>query len=373
TALRRSFQRSYLLRRHSEWRREVLAVDLGKALTGSSEYDLLLNNGDSLHVYSIRDVNWDPYVYIDGRVKKPGEYVYYDSMMVEDLIFLAGSLDRGASLLRAEIARVDWAGEVTLEQVDLKDPIQRRTVLQEDDRVYIRQLPNWELHRTVKIEGEVMYPGEYVLEGRDETLYELLMRAGGMTESAFPKGAVVERASINQALERKRIPSLLQKSNPVVRDSLGNLSREMLFEYEANSMNRIVLEVDRLIDSRGACCDIIVQPGDRIFIPSVPSGISVLGAVGSSGTIKFTEGQNARYYLTRAGNFTAQADKKGARLIKANGEVYAGGIQGKRVDLGDIIVVPTKIQKERNLGKTLTTTLSAITGVLTTILIVDRL
>jgi polysaccharide export outer membrane protein len=367
------FKRANLFRRHSDWRREVLAVDLGKALTGSAEYDLLLQNGDSLHVYSIRDVNWDRYVHIDGQVKNPGQYIYYDSMSVEDLIFLAGSFTRGASLLRAEIARVDSLGEVTLESVDLGDPSQRRIVLQEDDRVYVRLLPNWELHRTVKLEGEVMYPGEYVLAGRDETLYQLLMRAGGMTETAFPKGTVVERTTINESLERKRIPMLLQKSNPVVQDSLGNFSRQMLFDYEPNSMNRIVLDVDQLLQSRGACCDITVQPGDRIFVPSVPSGISVLGAVGSSGTIKFTEGQKARYYLKRAGNFTAQADKKGTRLIKANGEVYADGVPGKRVDLGDIIVVPTKIQKERDFGKTFTTTLSAITGVLTTILIVDRL
>jgi len=368
------FKRANLFRRHSDWRREVLAVDLGKALTGSSEDNLLLNNGDSLHVYSIQDVNWDRYVHIDGQVKHPGQYIYYDSMTVQDLIFLAGSFDRGASLLRAEVAQVDSLGEVTLEQVDLSDPTAHRTVLQEDDRVYIRQLPNWELHRTVKIEGEVMYPGEYVLASRDETLYQLLVRAGGMTATAFPKGSVIERASINKSLERKRIPTLLERSNPVVRDSLGNFSRQMLFEYEPNSVNRIVLDVDRLLESRGTIGDIIIQPGDRIFVPSVPSGISVLGAVGSSGTIKFTEGENAKYYLKRAGNFTAQADKKGLRLIKANGEVYSGGgTTGQRVDLGDVIVVPTKIEKERDLGRTFTTTLSAITGVLTTILIVDRL
>ena len=368
------FKRANLFRRHSDWRREVLAVDLGRVITGSVEDDLLLDNGDSLHVYSIRDVNWDRYVYIDGQVRNPGQYMYYDSMTVEDLVFLAGSFDRGASLLRAEVARVDPVGEVTLEAVDLGDPAARRIVLREDDRVYIRQLPNWERHRTVKIEGQVMYPGEYVLAGREETLYALLMRAGGMTDRAFPKGTVVERPDINASLENKRIPQLLQKSNPIVQDSLGNFTRQSLFEYEPNSMNRIVLEVDRLLESRGACCDVVLQPGDRIYVPHIPSGISVLGAVGSSGTIKYTEGENANYYLKRAGSFTTQADKKGLRLIKANGEVYSGGgTTGRRVDLGDVIVVPTKVQKERDFTKTFTTTLSAITGVLTTILIVDRL
>ena len=368
------FKRANLFRRHSDWRREVLAVDLGKALAGSPADNLRLCDGDSLHIYSIRDVNWDRYIHIDGQVKNPGQYMYYDSMTVEDLVFLAGSFARGASLVRAEVARVDSLGEVTLQTVDLGDPTARQIVLREDDHVYVRQLPNWELHRTVKIEGEVMYPGEYVLADRDETLHDILMRAGGLTETAFPRGTVVERSAINESLERKRIPSLMEKSNPVVQDSLGNISRQRLFEYEPNSVNRIVLDVDRLLESRGACCDIVLQPGDRVFVPPVPTGISVLGAVGSSGTIKFAEGENAKYYLKRAGNFTGQADEGGVRLIRANGEVCSGnGTAKKRVELGDVIVVPTKVHKEKDFTRTFTTTLSAITGVLTTILVIDRL
>ena len=368
------FKRANLFRRHSDWRREVIAVDLGKAVLGDTLCDVLLKDGDSLHVYSIQDVTWDRYVFIEGRVKAPGQYLYYDSMTVEDLVFLAGSFDRGASLYRAEIARTDSLGEVTLLEADLSVGDSRLTTLQEDDRVYVRQLPNWELHRTVMLEGEVMYPGEYVLAGREETLFNLLTRAGGVTASAFPAGTIVERTSIGESLTRKRVPDLLEKSSPVVEDSLGNISRQVLFEFEANSMNRIVLDVDRLLESRGSVGDIILQPGDRIFVPQTPSGISVLGAVGSSGTISFKEGERAKYYVKRAGNFSTQADKDGLRLIRANGEVYSGGgTFNRKVELGDIIVVPTKIHKERDVMRSFTTTMSALAGVLTTVLVIDRL
>jgi protein involved in polysaccharide export with SLBB domain len=300
--------------------------------------------------------------------------MYYDSMTVEDLLFLAGSFDRGASLYRAEIVRTDSSGEVTLLEADLSNEDTRRINLREGDRVYVRQLPNWQLHRTISLEGEVMYPGEYVLAGRDETLYGLMVRAGGLTETAFARGMIVERASISESLTRKRMPDLLKQSNPVIEDSLGHFSRQDLFEFEPTSMNRIVLDVDRLLTSKGASGDIVLQPGDRIFVPQIPSGISVLGAVGSAGTIKYKDGEKARYYLKRAGNFSTQADKDGVRLFKANGEVYSGGgTLGKRVDIGDIIVVPTKIHKEKDTMKTFTSTLSALTGVLTTILIIDRL
>jgi polysaccharide export outer membrane protein len=368
------FKRANLFRRHNDWRREVIPVDLTRAALGDVTNNILLLDGDSLHVYSVQDVTWDRYVYAEGRVKLPGQYLYYDSMTVADLIFLAGSFDRGASLYRAEIARTDSMGEVTLIEADLNVDSARQISLREDDRVYVRQLPNWELHRTIKIEGEVMYPGEYVLAGREETLYSLISRAGGMTATAFPAGTIVERPSIGERLTRNRVPDLLEKSSPVVEDSAGNISRQVLFEFEASSMNRIVLDVDRLLESKGAFGDIILQPGDCIYVPQTPSGISVLGAVGSSGTIKFREGERAKYYVRRAGNFSTQADKDGFRLIKANGEVYSGGGTGnRRVDLGDIIVVPTKIHKEKDAMKTFTTTLSAVTGVLTTILVIDRL
>jgi len=368
------FKRANLFRRHDDWRREVIAVDLSRVLTGSTEHDILLHDGDSLHVYAVSDVTWDRYVYIYGQVKHPGKYLYYDNMSIEDLIFLSGSFSRGASLLRAEIARFDQTGEVSLREVNLGDESARKTCLQEDDRVYVRQLPRWQLHRTVWIEGEVLYPGEYVLSSREETLYDLIMRAGGVSDQAFPRGTIFERPSIGETLNRKQISSLLEKTTPVVQDSLGNISRQVLFEFESHSMNRIVLDVDQLLETKGGCCDIVLQPGDRIYLPPIPSGISVLGAVGSSGTIKFREEQKVKFYIKRAGNFTAQADKKGLRLIRANGEVCSGkGTVNRQVTLGDIVVVPTKIHKDKNIMKSFSTTLSAVAGVLTTILVIDRL
>ena len=45
----------------------------------------------------------------------------------------------------------------------------------------------------------------------------------------------------------------------------------------------------------------------------------------------------------------------------------------KDVYEGDILVIPTKIHRERNFMKSFTTGLSAVAGLLTTVLIIDRL
>lgn len=367
-------KRANLFRRHTDWRTEVIDIDLESILNGDTDQDILLKDGDSLHIYSVRDVAWQRYVYIEGEVKNPGRYHLHDNMSVSDLVFLAGSYKRGASTLRAEVARIDSLGEVSLQYVGLRGSEAERVILEEEDHVYIRRVPQWQIHRTVYLEGEVAYPGEYILASRDETLYDLITRAGGITDQAFPEGTIFERHSIGENLQRQNIPRLLKRSTPLREDSLGNISRQMLFEYEPQSMNRIVLDVNEILTNGGGPGDIKLEPGDRIFIPTRPSGISVLGAVGSNGTIAFKRGKKVKYYLKRAGDFTRDADKDELRLIRPNGEVFSGGdARGRHVEIGDVVVVPTKIKKDRNWGKTLTTILSATTGVLTSIFLIDRL
>jgi protein involved in polysaccharide export with SLBB domain len=368
------YKRANLFRRYSDWRTGVIAIDLRKIKSGDIESDLLLQDRDSLHVYSLDEVHWDKYVYIEGEVKKPGKYPLYDRMTAADLVFLAGSYTRSASLLQAEIARIDALGQVSLEYVSLDEPSLESVCLAEDDRLYIRRIPEWRLRRAVNVEGEVVYPGEYILSSSEETLYELLQRAGGFTRNAFPKGLIFERQSIGRQLRRSQIPQLLEKSNPIVQDSLGNVRREVIFDYEPQSVNRVIIDTEEILHSKGGRGNIVLEPGDRIFVPSVPTGISVMGAVGASGTLKFTENKDVKHYIKRAGNYTEQADKDGTRLVKAGGEVYSGGgTLGEKVDVGDVIVVPTKIEKDHNWEKTLTVILTATTSLLTSVLIIDRL
>ncbi|HUV29554.1 MAG TPA: SLBB domain-containing protein [Acidobacteriota bacterium] len=367
------YGRANLFRRHPDWRTEVISLNLRDILDGRAE-DILLQDRDSLHVYAIEDVTWDRRMWISGQVQYPGEYPYYDGMTVQDLIFLAGSFTKSALRLQAEIARLDERGDVSIHYVDIGGDPSGSTVLKEGDRVYVRQIPQWKLHRTVTVEGEVAYPGEYVLSSHNESLYSLLERAGGFTPRAFPSGIVFERATIGQSLERLRIPRQLEKSNPLIEDSLGHVKPQAVIEYEAAAVNRIAIDMDLILGTGGGQGDMTLEPGDRIFVPSLPSGISVLGAVGQNGTIRFRENESVKYYVRRAGNFTPRADKKATRLIRANGEVFAGSSTlGRKVQMGDIIVVPTKIQRERNFAKTLGTVLTATTGALTTVLLVTKL
>ncbi len=367
------FDRADLFRRYPDGRVEIIPVNLTRIVNGAEGADIQLKDRDSLHIYSVDEVSFKRYVYVEGEVVKPGRYPLYENMTVTDLIFLAGSYSRGAHRHQVEIARVDSAGEVSIHYLAMDDPSGASVILEEDDRLYVRQMPLWQSEREVTVKGEVLYPGSYTLSSRSESFYELIQRAGGFTPSAFPKGTIFTRSSISANLKRSNISSIVDKSVPIIEDSTGFRHLRGTVEFEELAMNRIVIDMDQLLETKGLKGDITLQPGDKIYVPPVPSGISVMGATSVNGTIKFVSGKNVKYYIKRAGDFSRQADKKEARLIKASGEVSSQGIMKHSVELGDVIIVPTKINKERNWTKTITTAITTLTGILTSVYIVSKI
>jgi protein involved in polysaccharide export with SLBB domain len=366
--------RANLFRRYSDWRTEIIPVNLRAILAGDSAANLPVSDRDSLYVYSIQDLKWNKTVGILGEVQRPETYPLYDHMTAADLIFLAGSYTRAATTVAGELARLDSAGNVTLIPVDLVTSGGANTELKDNDLLFVRRIPEWQLHRTVTVEGEVEFPGEYVLAAREESLYELFQRTGGFTLSAFPHGIILQRPSISKTIDRMQIGAVLEKSNPIVKDSLGNLTRSKVFELDTTAVTRIALDVDGMIKSKGKTFNLALQPGDRIYVPAVPTGISILGAVGANGTIMYERNKSVKFYIDRAGSFAAEADKKGTRLIKANGMVFANGnTLGRKVEMGDVIVVPTKIKTERDWTRTLTAITGATAGVLGTIFLITKL
>lgn len=365
-------KRANLFRRYSDNREEIIAVNLTAVMEGRQIVELC--DHDSLHIYSIDDIKPKSFVYIDGEVKNPGEYRLYDNMSVNDLIFLAGNYNRGAYHFGIELARTNFDGIVDLMSIDLSNPDASEVLLMEDDRIYVRKRPGWLRHRMITIEGEVKFPGRYSLRSQEETLYDLIRRTGGFTESAFPRGIVFQRQSVAENLKRKNFAQIIADSQPVKEDSLGNIKKMELVRFDPERMNRIIIDIEKLMTSDGEKDNISLQGDDYIFIPKIPTGISIMGSIGINGTIKYSPNKKVKYYIERAGNFTRQADKGGTRLIKADGRAFSGGgILGKKVDVGDAIIVPMHIKKERNWLKTISTSISIIGGVVTTALIIDRL
>jgi len=373
------WERADLVRTLPNGKKELIPVNLGDLVSNEDEAGIALQVGDSLVVYSVSEVERTRYVTIKGEVQKPGEYRLFENMKLSDLIFRAGNLKRNAFMLSAEVARITPSGTTELYKANLEKLITEQDesydiALAEDDRVFIRSIPSWETNNTVTVDGEVRFPGEYVISYKGETLYEMIMRAGGVTDKAFPQGAVFTRAEISTGLERKNFNEIITKSAPLKEDSTGRIRPELVFDFDPKRMNRIVIDLRTVLESQGRIANISLRPADVIYIPETPSGVQVMGAVASSGTIQFVANQKPSYFIDRAGGFLRNSDRDGTRLVKADGRVLTWSkANGREVDLGDAIVVPTEVKKDRDWWKILTSTATIIGGLATTVYIVDKL
>ena len=156
-------------------------------------------------------------------------------MTLADLILEAGGLSGYSPRYRAEIASILELGpneEISIDEnvfadvmtVDLESDLDQFSkgkgdiLLKPYDIVTLRKDPYFELQKTVSIQGEILYPGQYVIEKSDDTIAEMIKRAGGLRSGANPKASKFSRdgESINLSFE-KLIKNPRSRSNIKVR------------------------------------------------------------------------------------------------------------------------------------------------------------
>jgi protein involved in polysaccharide export with SLBB domain len=212
----------------------MIPVNLARALAGDKEADILLQDEDILTVYTIREVQYKPEntVIMYGAVQRPDIYTRTAGMKLSDLLFVSGGLLPGA-LKDAEITRIDKEGKTVVRTVDVialaAGDNSQDILLEDGDVVSIRKDNDFlDVLRTVTIEGEVRYPGSYALK-HNERLSDLIIRAGGLTDRAFPEASVITRKQEYLALEEQK------KSVQQVKELLETLSDQEYYREVAKA------------------------------------------------------------------------------------------------------------------------------------------
>lgn len=193
--------RATIVRLKSDFTKESVAVDLGKALRGDAQANILLKKEDVVTVYSILDFKEEYQVTIDGEIKKPGTYDFNPALTLNDLLVQAGGLTGSASK-RVEIARMIQSDEVNekntarvalfnLEITPGNNEQAENFVLAPFDVVNIRRMAVFEKPEMVSVTGAVTYAGKYVLADKKEKIYSVIQRAGGLTSLADAKGVKI--------------------------------------------------------------------------------------------------------------------------------------------------------------------------------------
>lgn len=346
--------RADLIRRNEDGRTtRVISFNLKEALEEKGFGLELVQPFDLVRVYpnTVQLID-DKFVVINGEVKNPGTFEFQENMTLEDLLLKARGFKENSYIGEVEITRTiktEKESEITQNLVfDLvSNPEQKEDFYSVDlfwsildkakeiklnhrDRVYIRPNPRYNDQTTLTLRGEVRFPGEYTILNENESLADIIMRAGGLTEEAYPKGARLSRNN-----------------------------------------NQVVIELDEVLKGNKRA-DVFIRNGDDLFIPKDPNTVLVTGNVALDGYIKHLPGKRLTYYLDRAGGMQKNSYKY-VLLTQGNGAVFQVKRKGlfkknPKVDDGAAIRViyePPKPDKESNVREIFMETLSLVTTALT--------
>lgn len=353
--------------------------DVDKALAGDPAHNLLLEDRDRVELFRMEDLRLPRLVTVLGPVARPGTYTFHEGMRASDLIFRAGVPAKSANRLVAEVAhskggkpseviRLDLAKLLSTESASpitlLDDSVNPR--IQPEDQLSFFEKPDFKVHRTVRISGQVARPGSYTLDSAKPLLSGLIQRAGGVTADAMPQAGIFLRrmntqdATLQRAAEEsglagkdptaKGVNEILERLNETKRQTITGqlLKSPLLHGLLAGSLNRMVVNF-RGVMNADANADVELQDGDEVIIPRATEAAYVVGETASPfATYKVATGMKVSDLLKLAGGTTRNADTSNIRLLKADGRILDSWVEGKAVEPGDTVLVPQRFRRDTN-------------------------
>lgn len=317
-------KRARIIRLKTDLLTEIVNVDLGAALSGDLNSDVELKREDVVTVYSILDFKEEYKVTIDGEVKNPGQYEYFENLTLNDLVVQVGGLTGSASK-RVEIARmvksdvIDDADPKRIELVELEITVDnneqiKNFVLKPFDVINIRKMAVYEKPEMVKVSGAVSYPGKYVLANKKETVYNVVMRAGGLTSIANLDGMKIKRPIKQDQIEKIESIDLNLSKNDTLKDKLTKKLKEDL------KFATIPINWEKIVKDKNHYSNVTLFPGDEIEVAVYNEGVKVTGNVLLTSEIPYRSGKGFKYYINAVGGVDSKGWKKKSYIIYPNGK-----------------------------------------------------
>ncbi len=372
---------------------EVISIDIEGIMSGKVA-DVPLKENDVLFIPTRQDKMTERTITIRGEVQYPGVYKYADNETIEDFVLQAGGLTDKASVVNVNVSRrVSDAKALRPDSViaqtftlSLKDGFvvdgTPGFVLMPFDAVSIRKSPAYAEQQNVKIEGEVMFTGEYTLAKRNSRLSDLFKKSGGATEEAYIKGARLirranetEKARMEAALkmqreqQQKNLLQLAASSNGGnIQQAAEGAKNAELEKFNIPNEFPVGIDLEAAIKNPGCDEDLVLREGDRLVVPQYNGTVKINGAVMYANTVAYEKGKRASYYIDQAGGFASDAMKSKAYIIYMNGKVAKLG-HGAKVQPGCEIVIPAKLKRKMSMAETMSlgTSMSSIAAMIATI------
>lgn len=338
-------------------------------LRGDRSGDRLVQPDDVIHVSPV-----GTQVALRGSVNKQAVYELKAGDTLNELIRMAGGFSPVADRTRVALERLDDRNAQRVVQLQLPD--QNAAALANGDvvRVFSAVESGLSIHRQnkrVRVEGEVMRPGEYVLPAAS-SLSDALNAAGGLTREAYLFAAVFQRESVRVSQQQNLERALRDMETDLVRESTTQritTADESASATARATANARLIERLRSLQPTGrmvfqigpdatALPDIRLEDGDRLSIPSVPSSVGVFGSVYNTGSYLYSPTRTVDDYLRLAGGPTKGADESSVFLVRVNGQVISSRQRASgswfsrgnqlsdiRAEPGDTVFVPEEFNK----------------------------
>ena len=356
---------------------EIIPVDVQGILNGTVA-DIPLQNEDVLFIPTQAELRSQRTLTITGEVLSPGAYEYADNTTIEDLIIQAGGLKDEASTARVDVSRriIDSKSKNKTKEIaksfsfSLKDGLvidgERGFLLEPYDVVHVRRSPGFHTPRSVMVEGEVNFEGNFTLEKKNQRLSDLIAAAGGVTDDAYVKGARLMRKMTDD--ERARMQTILR----MVRAQQDEKDSIKLDQLALEDTYPVGIHLEKALADPGSSFDITLREGDRLIVPEYNGTVRVSGNVMFPNTVAYEEGKNYKYFVNQAGGFGNRAKKSKTYVIYMNGTISQVG-HGTKIEPGCEIVVPTKAKREPFNWSSLAVMGSSMASLATLILAITKL
>ena len=326
--------RGIIYRKQKNYTLKTLQFNVHKVMENPKKHDIPLKKNDLVIINSIFNMRGKNYVKIKGPVQNPGRYKYAKGMTLQDLILQANGFTKEATPRRVEVARriSNRNGNMRPSQIakiyhfNLKKnltlgPKSANFVLKPYDIVYVRQAPNYEAQKQVEITGQVRYPGTYAIKSKNDRISDLIKRAGGLTNEAYPKGAALFRKLKRSQLQGNKFAEKVKGyfTRIDTTDSLTNAPKPQ--PPQKTTISKVGIQLSKIMKNPGSKYDLFVRKGDSIHVPKKLQTVFVKGGVYNPTSIRYDKQLNFQDYITEAGGYNEKAKKDKSYIIYANGNV----------------------------------------------------
>jgi protein involved in polysaccharide export with SLBB domain len=322
----------------------------------------------------VRQLNVDPLVLInfliehrarlDGAVRGPGSYFVGPSVTLNDMVLAAGGTlnwadETGVELITTAIDRQTGKAVTRHQSLPLRQPTLASYVVRPRDTLHFNQVFTNVGIGAVTIQGEVRFAGSYPIT-RGEHLSDLLMRAGGLTNTAYPAGAVFLRKSAAAAehegylraaneIENELVIAMTRVGNDKVDPSTFGSMQTFVNELRnQKAVGRVAITADPSVLASRPEMDPLLEAGDVLYIPQRPSTIAVLGQVMQPGSFPYRAGMTLEDYVEQAGGYAATSDESLTFIVLPDGSARRVqkswlSFDAQNLPPGSTIVVPRDV------------------------------